>query len=152
MKKLLLFVSVIAIGYVGYVGWTQYRPPPSSVWRGQVVGTEATGDAEIARALESKASGIQIQGEGTVTKILPDDNVGSRHQRFIIKLHSGQTLLVAHNIDIAPKVGSLRVGDAITFKGEYVWNSHGGVIHWTHHDPGGRHAAGWLKHGNQTYQ
>ena len=92
MKKLLLLVSVIA---VGYVGWTQYRPHPSSMWRGQVTGTESTGDTELARALETRASGVQIQGEGTVTKILPDDNEGSRHQRFIVKLRSGQTLLIA---------------------------------------------------------
>ena len=149
MKKLLLLVAIIAIGYAG---WTQYRPAPFSVWRGQETATESTGDAEIARALETRASGVQTQGEGTVTRILPDDNEGSRHQRFIIKLRSGQTLLIAHNIDIAPRVGSLRVGDAITFKGEYAWNSKGGVIHWTHHDPGGRHAAGWLRHGSDTYQ
>ena len=149
MRKLLLLLSIIA---VGYVGWTQYRPLPSSEWRGQATGMESTGDAEFARALATRSSGVQIQGEGTVTKVLPDDNVGSRHQRFIVKLRSGQTLLVAHNIDIAPRVGSLRVGDTVTFSGEYEWNSQGGVIHWTHHDPDGRHAAGWLKHGNQTYQ
>jgi len=149
MKRLLLLIAVIA---VGYVGWTHYRQYPFSVWSGQVTGTESAGDAELARALETRARGVQIQGEGIVTKILPDDNEGSRHQRFIVKLQSGQTLLIAHNIDIASKVGSLRVGDAVTFKGEYVWNSKGGVLHWTHRDPGGRHAAGWLKHGNDTYQ
>ena len=118
----------------------------------QATGIDSIGDAQLARALETRASGVRIQGEGTVAKILPDDNEGSRHQRFIVKLQSGQTLLIAHNIDIAPRVGSLRVGDVITFKGEYVWNAKGGVLHWTHHDPGGRHAAGWLKHGDQTYQ
>ena len=35
---------------------------------------------------------------------LPDDNKGTRHQRFILKLSSGQTLLVAHNIDLADKI------------------------------------------------
>jgi hypothetical protein len=25
-------------------------------------------------------------------------------------------------------------------------------LHWTHHDPAGRHVAGWLKHGDRVYQ
>ena len=149
MKKLLLFASIIA---AGYVGWTQYRPYPYSVWTGQVPVTGATSDVGSARVPGTQSSGSQFQGQGTVTRILPDDNAGSRHQRFIIKLPSGQTLLVAHNIDIAPRVNSIRVGDTVSFSGEYESNSKGGVIHWTHHDPGGRHAAGWLKHGGQTYQ
>ena len=38
------------------------------------------------------------------------------------------------------------------FGGEYEWNEKGGIIHWTHHDPAGRHADGWLKHNNRIYQ
>ncbi|PID58774.1 hypothetical protein CSB45_01890 [candidate division KSB3 bacterium] len=40
----------------------------------------------------------------------------------------------------------------IPFYGEYEWNSKGGVIHWTHHDPNGRHEAGRLKHEGTMYQ
>lgn len=147
MRKLLFIVSIVAAGYFGL---TQYRQP--SVSNSQVSGIEATGDAEFAKALENRSSGVQIQGQGIVTKVLPDDNEGSRHQRFIVKLGSGQTLLVAHNIDIASRVSSLRVGDTVAFGGVYEWNPQGGVIHWTHHDPSGGHAAGWLKHGSKTYQ
>jgi len=83
---------------------------------------------------------------------LPDDTSGSRHQRFILKLSSGQTLLVAHNIDLAPRISSLRVGDAVQFYGEYEWNQKGGVLHWTHRDSRGSHVAGWLRHQGKTYQ
>jgi hypothetical protein len=95
---------------------------------------------------------VQVTGQGTVTRVLADDNDGSRHQRFILRLTSGQTLLVAHNIDIAPRVPSLAVGDVVLFYGVYEWNSQGGTIHWTHHDPDGQHVAGWLKRGGVTYQ
>ena len=59
---------------------------------------------------------------------------------------------MVHDIDIAPRLDSLQVGDTVSFKGEYVWNAQGGLIHWTHHDPTGSHVAGWIKHNGQTYQ
>ncbi|NLD37849.1 MAG: DUF3465 domain-containing protein [Desulfatiglans sp.] len=106
----------------------------------------------LADAFKNKESNIQVSGSGRVTATLPDDNEGSRHQRFIIELDSGLTLLVSHNIDIAPKINSLGKGDQIEFYGEYDWNTKGGVVHWTHHDPDGSHEDGWLKHKGRIYQ
>ena len=113
----------------------------------------ALGDnSAIGRAFASGASYVRVEGEGTVTRLLPDDLDGLRHQRFVIQLTSGQTLLVAHNIDVAPRIDGLKVGDSVRFNGEYVWNEKGGVIHWTHHDPQGRHVAGWVMHNGKRYQ
>ncbi|MDF1543353.1 MAG: DUF3465 domain-containing protein [Anaerosomatales bacterium] len=109
-------------------------------------------DEVLARAYQEGHAGIQVAGSGHVVRILGDDNEGGRHQRFILELDSGQTLLVAHNIDVAPRIPSLREGDVIEFYGVYEWNDEGGVIHWTHHDPAGRHEPGWLKHGGALYQ
>ena len=114
--------------------------------------TARSADDPIARAFASGVSDLQVEGEGTVIRLLPDDLNGSRHQRFIVELPSGQTLLIAHNIDIAPRIPGLATGDTVRFSGEYVWNAKGGVIHWTHHDPKGRHIAGWLTHNGKTYQ
>lgn len=107
---------------------------------------------EIEGLFERRASDVQVQGVGTVLRTLSDDNEGSRHQRFILELPSGHTLLVAHNIDLARRIDPLKKGDRVEFFGEYEWNDRGGVIHWTHHDPQGRHVAGWLKHQGRTYQ
>ena len=109
-------------------------------------------DSQLAAAFENQQSDLQIEGDGIVSKILPDDTNGSQHQRFILRLTNGQTLLIAHNIDLAPRIDNLNVGDTVEFYGEYEWNSKGGVVHWTHHDPSGRHEAGWLKHNDKTYQ
>ncbi|EOX4208370.1 DUF3465 domain-containing protein, partial [Vibrio cholerae] len=106
-------------------------------------------DAVLQQAYQSQQSDLQVQGLGQVVKVLPDDNDGSRHQKFILKLNSGQTLLVAHNIDLAPRIPNLKVGDSVEFYGEYEWNKKGGVLHWTHKDPQNRHAHGWLKHNGQ---
>lgn len=106
----------------------------------------------LAKAFQSQQSGVQVSGEGVVDRVLSDDNEGSRHQRFILRLASGQTLLIAHNIDLAPRVEALASGDRVLFYGQYEWNAEGGVIHWTHHDPEGRHVSGWLKSNGRTYQ
>ena len=109
-------------------------------------------DKAIAAAYASRTSGIQVTGEGRVTRILTDDMNGDRHQRFILELESGQTLLISHNIDIAPRIDTLSIGDSVRFNGVYEWNSEGGVVHWTHHDPGGSHEPGWLDHAGLRYQ
>lgn len=115
--------------------------------------TSSSGDDDaIGSAFASGTSNIQVEGEGTVIRLLPDDLNGQRHQRFIVKLASGQTVLIAHNIDIAPHVDGLAIGDIVRFNGEYVWNEKGGVVHWTHHDPQGRHVAGWLQHHGKTFK
>ena len=118
----------------------------------QIGSGKESAEAVLKQAFENEQSDIQVEGEGTVWKTLPDDNKGTRHQRFILKLSSGQTLLVAHNIDLADKIKGLKKGDKVAFYGEYEWSEQGGVIHWTHHDPAGRHEDGWLKHGGQVYQ
>ncbi len=109
-------------------------------------------DVVLQQAYKSQQSDIQVQGFGQVVKVLPDDNDGSKHQKFILKLNSGQTLLVAHNIDLAPRIPNLQVGDSVEFYGEYEWNKKGGVLHWTHKDPQNRHTHGWLKHNGQVYE
>ena len=109
-------------------------------------------DDPIARAFANGASDVQVEGGGKVIRVLADDLDGSRHQRFIVELTSGQTLLISHNIDIAPRIDRLMIGDSVRFNGEYVWNEKGGVIHWTHHDPQARHVTGWVIHDGKTYK
>jgi hypothetical protein len=109
-------------------------------------------DRVLKDAFTNHKSDIQVKGSGSVIKLMADDNQGSRHQRFVLRLGSGQTLLIAHNIDLAAKITNLDIDDAVEFYGEYEWNSKGGVIHWTHRDPNNRHVHGWLKHKGMTYQ
>ena len=120
------------------------------IWTG--CGDAAPDDSQIGRAFTDGTSNVQVEGEGVVTRMLADDLDGSRHQRFIVSLASGQTVLIAHNTDLAPRVEGLQTGDSVRFYGVYEWNEKGGMVHWTHHDPQRGHVAGWLKHNGRTYQ
>lgn len=105
-----------------------------------------------SKAYKRQLSDVFIEGKGRVVRQLSDDNNGSRHQRFILRVKGGNTILVAHNIDLAPRINSLSIGDTISFRGEYVYNEKGGILHWTHHDPSNQITGGWLKHHNKTYE
>lgn len=47
--------------------------------------------------------------------VLGDDNNGSRQQKFILQLQNGLTVLVAHNIDLNPRIDGLQKGDTVGF-------------------------------------
>ncbi len=144
MKKIALLIAIVFSLY-GYLGKS-----PDFI---QAFANQSTADdITLASAYENRKSNVQVGGSGVVIRNLADDTSGSKHQKFILKLSSGQTLLISHNIDLAPRINSLHKGDTVTFYGEYEWNSKGGVVHWTHHDPRGNHVGGWLKHDGATYQ
>ena len=142
MKKI-AYILVVVVAYYAYERFLIPELP---------VSTAQPGSVQSSQAIEQWRAGQQVSGIGTVVRVLSDDNDGSRHQRFILDLGSERTLLVAHNIDLAPRIPSLSKGDTVAFYGEYETNQQGGVIHWTHHDPQGRHAAGWLEHEGRRYQ
>jgi Protein of unknown function (DUF3465) len=106
----------------------------------------------LKQSFLNKKSGLQVKGQGIVSRLLSDDVNGDRHQRFILRLANKQTLLMAHNVDIAPRLVGLKLGNKVTFYGLYEWNSKGGLIHWTHHDPDGNHVNGWLRFRGKIYQ
>jgi len=153
MKRLLLIAAIVIGCLVGGAqsGCATTALPAATGADSQATSVSA-GDAGLARAFAERASNLEVEGQGTVARLLTDDTAGARHQRFIVRLASGQTLLVTHNIDIAPRVSYLRVGDAVSFKGVYEWNAEGGLIHWTHHDPTESHPTGWIRHNGRTYQ
>ncbi|MEZ4215680.1 MAG: DUF3465 domain-containing protein [Myxococcota bacterium] len=108
-------------------------------------------DARIEEAFRERRSGLMVAVDARVAKTLRDDEDGSRHQRFLIELAGGRTLLVAHNIDLAPRV-PLAPGDRVRVRGQYEWNERGGVLHWTHRDPAGSHDEGYVEHAGVRYE
>ena len=148
MKRLLPVLIIIAAVYLYQDQNSSVELEPSN----PVAAPPAASNSSTSGTTSALIDGRQAQGSGSVLRVLSDDNEGSRHQRFILQLANGRTLLVAHNIDLAPRINAIREGDTVEFFGEFVSNPQGGVIHWTHHDPQGRHPDGWLRHQGRTYQ
>jgi hypothetical protein len=151
MRKLFgaALVAALLAGTLVYLARSTHPAPPRP---GGNHGPVPPASASVDRAFEDRRSDVPVEGRGTVVRILADDEAGSRHQRFIMRLDSGTTVLIAHAIDVAGRVSPLQVGDELSFRGEYVWTSRGGLVHWTHRDPARRHADGWIRRGDRVFE
>src|SRR5262245_18597731 len=105
----------------------------------------APADGTAEDAFQKRKRGVMLTAEGVIDKLLTDETEGSRHQRFVLRLRSGQTLLIVHNIDLAPRIENLKIGSPVKLRGEYLWSDKGGRVHWTHKDPVGHHETGWIE-------
>ena len=154
MKKLTLSAALIIIALAAYMEFNGTERHEETGQTNDIVSeTEhCTSDEEIGRLYRENISDVQITACGTVERLLSDDEEGSRHQRMIMRLSCGQTLLIAHNIDIAGRVDGVREGSRLIVFGEYEWNGKGGVVHWTHRDPNGAHVDGWIEYQGKRYQ
>ncbi len=119
--------------------------------RGRTPADVEAGRAELAEAYRERSSGVLVESDGRVDRILSDDREGTPHQRFILRLSADHTVLVSHNLDLAPRV-PVGEGEIVRFRGQYEWNEQGGVVHWTHHDPRGERPGGWIRHQGVLYR
>lgn len=127
---------------------------PESTSTSSAPGAEAlpsAGTERIIAAFKAKRSNFFAEAEGVVKAVLPDDTAGTPHQRFILELPGGHTVMISHNLAIAERV-PVRLADTVRFRGEYEWNEQGGIIHWTHRDPDGRMRGGWIEFAGKTYK
>jgi len=148
MKPRLLLVLVLAIAAMLFARRELVAPAggaadPSSA--SSPVAAAAAEDGSLQRAIDTRADGVPVTGRGVVQRLLADDRDGSPHQRIIVRVAGGGTVLIAHNLELGARIAPLAEGDTLEFAGDYVWNDKGGVVHWTHADPAGRHRAGWLR-------
>jgi hypothetical protein len=120
-------------------------------WQYFGAGSPGAGSGGVEVAFAAQHSGQWVETSGNVARLLADDDEGSRHQRFILELDSGHTLLVSHNIDLARRLPLAR-NDRVELRSRYEWNARGGVVHWTHHDPDGRLQGGWILHQGTRYR
>lgn len=116
--KVICFVALILVGGV----WLC----PNYLYNPQNEAYDVDKLSDLQNLFEEQHSGVKVYTFGDVTRILADDNKGSRHQRFILTTIDGLSLLVAHNIDLAPRI-PLKISDQIVLYGQYEWNKKGGL-------------------------
>jgi len=124
----------------------------AAVWLVACGGSARPDDAAIVADYHNHQSNVEVTADGSVVRLLPDRTSSTgTHEQFIIKLSSGDiTIEVEHNISIAARV-PVALGDHVIVHGEYIWNSQGGLIHFTHHDPNGSHEGGYIQDNGKTY-
>lgn len=112
---------------------------------------DAGGEQRLGKAIAKHESSVWVEVECDVVKLLPDDTETPKHQKFLVEVVSGDTLLVAHNIDTAPRV-PLKVGQSIVIRGRYEWSDKGGLLHFTHRDSDKGRPRGWIEAGGRRYE
>jgi len=157
MRKLIAFVGLLGVIYaLALQHGVLNRGAAPSLAEAQAQPSEQAAprcdERTLASAYRNHASRVEVCARGVTAKVLKDDTQCARHQRFLVRLPSGQTVLIAYNFDLAPRIEGLRPGAPIEFTGEYEWNGQGGVVHWTHRDPAGHHPPGWIRYGGRVYQ
>jgi hypothetical protein len=113
--------------------------------------SEVVGDAQVVQAQEQHLENVEVTFSAPVKELLPDDTEGKQHQRFLLSLSNGTTVLVAHNTDLAPRV-PVQENDVVTIHGQYIWNEKGGVVHYTHHTTSRKKDSGWIQFNSLQYQ
>lgn len=126
-----------------------------AVWLSRGTGTDTPSappaSSDFETALREERSGVWLEVEAPIVKVLDDDRHPPRHQRILLDMGRRRTLLLTHNIDLAPRVPA-SAGDVLRIRGRFEWNKKGGVIHWTHHDPQGRKPGGWVDLDGERYR
>ena len=116
--------------------------------------TEQADNKRICGAYAGQLTDGEVVGEGTVHGILGTRRGPSgEHEGFLLQLDGDCDLVlkVETNTDITGPV-PLHEGERVTVKGVYIFNAMGGLIHWTHHDPRGRHDNGYVLADGKLYQ
>ena len=115
--------------------------------------TQSPNDRALCDAYSGARSHVEVVADGTVARLLGvQPGRISPHEGFLLALGSGCSLVVRveANTDFTGPIPLAR-GQRVLVKGEYEYYPLGGVIHWTHRDPQGRHEGGYIEAGGRTY-
>ncbi|HVR47716.1 MAG TPA: DUF3465 domain-containing protein [Candidatus Binatia bacterium] len=116
--------------------------------------TQPPNDRAVCDAYSAQRSHVEVVADGTVTRMLGvAPGRVSPHEGFLLRLASGCSLVVRVEVN-TDFTGTIPIaqGQRVSVKGEYEFYPRGGVVHWTHRDPRGRHEGGYIEAGGQLYE
>jgi hypothetical protein len=146
MKRiaLLTVTLILAFSELGYSKGRKGYNPRKKVTESTYAKMDGS-EEDLLRAIDSrKRVKFLYAANLVVVEVLPDDNQGSRHQKWVVETSNGQQVMAVYNSDMCPRV-PVEVGDRIGLAGEYIWTKQGGLIHWLHHDPRGGRPDGFVE-------
>jgi hypothetical protein len=126
---------------------------PAALMLAACSATQPPNDAAVCAAYSGERSGVEVVADGTVTRLLGvQAGRTSPHEGFLFRLASSCSVVVRveANTDFTGPI-PLAPGEHVLVKGEYEYYPLGGVIHWTHRDPRGRHENGYIEAAGQMY-
>jgi len=117
--------------------------------------TDAGSNAVVYDAWRAGRSHIEVTASGSVARVLGQrQGPSGDHEGFLVHLRGadghGLTVRVEDNVDITGPL-TLKDGDDVVVRGEYIYDPRGGLIHYTHHDPRGRHVPGYVRVNGRLY-
>lgn len=117
--------------------------------------TDTGSNAAVYDAWRAQRSRVEVTATGSVARVLGDRSGPSgMHEGFLLHLNGSQgrglTVRVEDNTDITGPI-PMRSGDDVQVRGEYIYDPRGGIIHYTHHDPRGRHSSGYVRVNGRVY-
>lgn len=108
----------------------------------------------VCKLYAGQGSRTEVLVSGTVARVLGERRGPSgEHEGYLLQLDGGCDLLlrVETNTTLTGPM-PLRRNERVTVKGEYEYSPEGGVLHWTHHDPAGKHVNGYVEAGGTYYR
>ncbi len=113
------------------------------------------GNAAVFDAWRAQRSHIEVTARGVIARDLGTRaGVSAAHEGFLLHLAGasgrGLTVRVEANVDFTGPM-PIAAGESVIVRGEYEFDARGGVIHWTHRDPRGRHPGGYIEIQNKRY-
>lgn len=113
------------------------------------------GNSVVYDAWRAQRSHVEVTASGVIARDLGTrSGVSAAHEGFLLHLAGasgrGLTVRVEANVDFTGAM-PIAAGEPVVVRGEYEFDPRGGVIHWTHRDPRGRHPDGFIQIQNKRY-